>query len=204
MMLLNDLFVSSRCFRHRLGCDMKTITQKGTAKKIWEAMKIKYQGNLRVKRAQLQRLRREFELLEMNEGEGVNEYVGRVMTVANEMRSYGDDMTEVKIVEKILRSLTENFNFVVCTIEESKDTDSLTVDELQSSLLVHEQKLKKRVNGDQVLKVEYDAASGRGRGRGRAPMGRGRGRGRGRTRPDFDKSVVECYKCHQMGHYQYE
>ena len=48
-------------------------------------------------------------------------------------------MSEVKIVEKILRTLTEKFNYIVCSIEESKDISQLTVDELQSSLLVHEQ-----------------------------------------------------------------
>lgn len=50
------------------------------------------------------------------------------------MRNCGEPMDDVKIVEKILRSLTENFNFVVCSIEESKDIDRLTVDELQASL----------------------------------------------------------------------
>ena len=35
---------------------LKTITQKEKAKQLWDAMKIKYQGNARVKRAHLQRL----------------------------------------------------------------------------------------------------------------------------------------------------
>jgi len=106
------------------------MTHKETSKQIWEAMKNKYQGNARVKKAQLQRLRREFETLEMKEREGVTEYFGRVMTTANEMRNFGEEMTDVKVVEKILRSLTENFNYVVCSIEESKDTDEISVDEL--------------------------------------------------------------------------
>nr|GEX61724.1 copia-type polyprotein [Tanacetum cinerariifolium] len=39
------------------------------AAQLWESMKKKYQGNQRVQRAQLQALRREFEILEMKEGE---------------------------------------------------------------------------------------------------------------------------------------
>ncbi|XP_076937356.1 uncharacterized protein LOC143604910 [Bidens hawaiensis] len=117
---------------------LKTITQKEFAKDIWDAMKVKYHGNARLKRAQLQRLRREFEILEMKEGEGVTDYLDRVMVVSNAMRNCGEVMTDVKIVEKILRSITENFNFVVCSIEESNDTVAMTMDELQSSLLVHE------------------------------------------------------------------
>lgn len=72
-------------------------------------------------------------MLEMKTGETVTEYIGRVMVIENDMRSSGEDMPDVKIVEKILRTMTENFNFVVCTIEESKDLDVMTVDELPSS-----------------------------------------------------------------------
>ena len=70
------------------------------------------------------------------------------------MRNCGEDMPDVKIVEKILRSLTDKFNIVVCSIEESKDIDQLTVDELQASLLVHEQKVIDKRSEEQVLQVE--------------------------------------------------
>jgi len=53
-------------------------------------------------------------------------------------------MSDVKIVEKSLRCLTNNFNFVVSSIEESKDIDQLIVDELQSSLLVHDKNLERK------------------------------------------------------------
>jgi hypothetical protein len=43
------------------------------------------------------------------------------------------------VVEMILRSLTDTFENVVCAIEESKDLEELTVDELAGLLLVHEQ-----------------------------------------------------------------
>ena len=135
---LNDLKAKNYLFNSIDKAILKTITQKATAKQLWDSMKLKYQGNARVQRAQLQTLRRDFELLEMRSGETVNDYFGRVMVVANDMRNCGDDMPDVKIVEKILRTLTENFNYIVCSIEESKDIDSLSVDALQSSLLVHE------------------------------------------------------------------
>ncbi|CAJ2638211.1 unnamed protein product [Trifolium pratense] len=144
-----------------------------TSKDIWDAMKKKFEGNARVKRSHLQALRREFETLEMRSGEGVTEYFSRVMTVANKMRTYGEEMSDVKVVEKILRSLTEKFNYIVCSIEESKDIDALSIDELQSSLIVHEQKFQRRSGEEQALKVTYEGGIGRGRG---AYLGRGRGR----------------------------
>lgn len=181
---------------------LKTITKKSTAKELWDSMKNKYQGNARVKRAQLQTLRRDFEVLEMKDGESVNDYFGRVMVVANAMRNYGETMDNVKVVEKILRTLTERFNYIVCSIEESKDIDTLTVDALQSSLLVHEQKFnRKSGEDDQALKATRDYGGRGGRGNGRGNF-RGRGRGRG-ARP-WNRDTVECFHCHKLGHFKNE
>ena len=65
-------------------------------------------------------------------------------------------MSDKKIVEKILRTVTEKSTYVVVSIVESKDIDYMSIDELQSSLVVHEQKFRRSsINGEkQVLKVE--------------------------------------------------
>lgn len=116
--------------------------------------------------------------------------------------------------------MTSKYNYVVCSIEESKDIDELSLDELQSSLLVHEQKMNKSSGvQEQALKASTNTSSSNYRGRGR---GRGRGQGRGRgdrggrdfsrnsktnidqsqgKGRDHDKSKVECYRCHKFGHY---
>ncbi|KAH7570639.1 hypothetical protein JRO89_XS05G0148700 [Xanthoceras sorbifolium] len=91
---------------------METILKKNTSKGIWDAMKRKYEGNTRVKRSTLQGLRRDFETLEMKSGETITVYFSRVMAVANKMRVYGDVMTDVTMVEKILR-LDESFKHSV-------------------------------------------------------------------------------------------
>lgn len=180
---------------------METILKKDTAKDIWDAMKRKYEGNARVKRSTLQGLRRDFETLEMKSGETTTMYFSRVVAVANKMRVYGDPMTDVTVVEKILRSLTDNFNYVVCAIEESKDIDAMSIDELQSSLIVHEQKFNRQSNDEHALKITYEERYSGSRGRGRSSF---RGRGRGRGRQTFTKVTVECFNCHQLGHFQYE
>ena len=52
-------------------------------------------------------------------------------------------LPETQVVEKILRSLIDNFENVVCAIEELKDLAKFTIDELASSLEAHEQHKKK-------------------------------------------------------------
>ncbi|XP_068663053.1 uncharacterized protein [Aristolochia californica] len=52
--------------------------------------------------------------------------------------------------------MTSRFNYVVCSIEESNNLDTLTIDELQSSLLVHEQRMNEHGRGDeQTLKRHF-------------------------------------------------
>ena len=111
-------------------------------------------------------------------------------------------MDDVKIVEKILRTLTDKWNYIVCSIEEAKDIDQLSVDALQSSLLVHEQKFKGSGEDEHALKVTHSEKYG-GRGL-RSTFRGGRGQGRGRGRQSWNKETVECYKCHKLGHFQYE
>lgn len=183
---------------------LKTIIQKDTAKQLWDSLKTKYQGSERVKRAQLQRLRRDFEDLEMKETKSITKYFSRVLLIATNLRNLGEDMQDCKMVEKILRTLSQKFTYIVCSIEESKDIESLSVDVLQSSLLCHEQNITRHTKGivkdEQVLKVTYETCDSSGaRGRGRCSSFRGRGRG-----GSLNKAFVECYKCHKLGHYQFE
>jgi len=56
---------------------------------IWQSMQQKYQGSTRVKRAQLQALRREFELLTMKDAETIDQYLGRTLSIVNKMKSNG-------------------------------------------------------------------------------------------------------------------
>ncbi|KAL4388715.1 hypothetical protein GQ457_09G016070 [Hibiscus cannabinus] len=97
---LKDLKAKNYLFQAIDHSFLKIILCKETSKDIWDSMKTKYQGLSRVKRAQLQALRREFKI--------------------------GD----IAIVEKILRSLSPKYDYVVCSIEESKDIDTLKLDEL--------------------------------------------------------------------------
>lgn len=51
-----------------------------------------------------------------------------------------------------------------------------------------------------MLKVAQEDRSSKGRGRGVFRGGRGRGRGR----QPLNRAIIECFKCHKLGHFQYE
>ncbi|RVW97634.1 hypothetical protein CK203_027966 [Vitis vinifera] len=198
---LKDLKAKNYLFQALDRFILETILNKKTTKDIWDSMKQKFQGTTRVKRGNLQALRKEFEILHMKLGETVNEYFSRTLAIANKMKVNGEDKGNTVVVEKILRSMTSKFDYVVCSIEESKDLDTLTIYELQSSLFVHEQRMTSHVlEEEQALKVTHGNHSGsRGRGRGNY-----RGKERGRNRKSFDKATMECYNCHKLGHFAWE
>ncbi|XP_028096994.1 uncharacterized protein LOC114296862 [Camellia sinensis] len=137
-------------------------------------------SSARVKRQQLQALHKDFETLHMKEGELIYGYFARTVMITNKMHIHGDNLEDV-VVEKILWSMSPKFAYVVWSIEESKDIDVFSIDELQSSLLVHEYRVATPSTEEQALKVSthIDSPTGRGLGQGHG-KGRGRGRGRGK------------------------
>jgi len=63
------------------------------------------------------------------------------MKIINKMQIHDNKTEDITIIEKIIRPLTPKFNFIMSSIEKDKNIDELYIDELQSSLLIHEQKL---------------------------------------------------------------
>src|ERR1044072_3143621 len=80
---LKDLRAKNHMFQAIDRSILETILCKETSKDIWDSMKKKYQGSSRVKRAQLQALRKDFETLQMKEGESVTSYCSRVKVHGN-------------------------------------------------------------------------------------------------------------------------
>ena len=103
----------------------------------------------------------------MKEDENLDAYFVWTLAIANKTKIQGENMKQRVIIEKILRSMTSRFDYVICLIEESNNLDTLTIDELKNSLLVHEQRQNRRVSNEQALNVTYDNRIG-GRGGDRA------------------------------------
>ena len=55
--------------------------------------------------------------MKMRENETLNEFLSRITELVNQMKTYGEEMSDKKIVEKILISLPKKFETMVVTVE---------------------------------------------------------------------------------------
>ncbi|WVZ17444.1 hypothetical protein V8G54_010426 [Vigna mungo] len=141
------------------------IQNVNTAKEAWNILCLCHAGGEKIKKVRLQNLRRQYELLQMQDDEKIGEYFTKIVTLTNQMKSCGEKkLDDVSIMEKIMRSLPRRFNFIVVAIEESKDLEKLKIEELQSSLEAHEMKLcdKEPIRlDDQALRAQHINGDGK-------------------------------------------
>ncbi|XP_052724613.1 uncharacterized protein LOC128194056 [Vigna angularis] len=170
-------------------CVSSTIFQKvlkaTTAKEVWDILQDGYGNSGKVKKIRLQSLQRQYELLCMGEQETLMEYIGRIQVIVNAMRACDKIVKDKKIVEKILQTLTPQYDHIVVVIKECKDLKAMKVEELQNSLEAHEQRLIERKNAEKIVTQGTSQAlqarsnqnfKSRGRGRWRSCGGHSGGR----------------------------
>lgn len=120
------------------------IVNATTAKEAWDTLQTEFQGNTKVRTIKLQNLRREFENLRMKSGESNNDYFSKVTEVVNQMKIYGEDVQEEKVVSKILNTLIEKFDNAINVIESTKDLSKLNVVEMIGLLKAQEERVNNR------------------------------------------------------------
>ncbi|KAK4433557.1 hypothetical protein Salat_1118000 [Sesamum alatum] len=116
------------------------ISSASTAKEAWDTLEQEFHGDEKVRSINLQTLRRDFQNLKMKDYENIQEYQTRVIEIINQMRMYDEKVTDQLVVEKILISLIEKYEYVVAAIVKSKDLTTLTIQKLIRSLQAHEKR----------------------------------------------------------------
>ena len=96
-----------------------------------------------VKINKLQQLTTRFESIRMSDDECFDEFYAKLNDIVNFAYNLGKIYDQPKMIRKILRSLTKNFRPKVTVITESKDVDSIPIDELVGYLQSYELDLSK-------------------------------------------------------------
>ena len=113
----------------------------------------------------------------MKEAEVVSDYFTRVLAVSNQLKRNGEKLDDVRIMEKIRRSLYPKFNHIDAIIEETKDLETMMIEQLLDSLQAYKEKKKKKQRiTEQLLKTQLNSIKEKSVENERSPQGRGRGR----------------------------
>ena len=114
--------------------EFKRISNVEVAHTAWNILQIVHEGIKAVKINKLQQLTSKFESIRMSDDESFDEFYAKLNDIFNFAYNLGEIYDQLKIVRKIFRYLTEDFRPKMTTITESKDVNSIPVDELVGSL----------------------------------------------------------------------
>ena len=109
------------------------ISNVEIAHTTWNILQTVHEGIEAVKINKLQQLTSRFENIKMFDDESFDEFYAKLNDIVNSAFNLGEFYDQPKIVRKILRSLIEDFRSKVTAIIESKDVDSIPIDELVGS-----------------------------------------------------------------------
>ncbi|XP_024976289.1 uncharacterized protein LOC112514191 [Cynara cardunculus var. scolymus] len=175
------------------------ISTTETAKEAWDMLHRTYKGEEKVKTVRLQTLRCKFHGLKMKDSETIEDFYNKTILVLNQLRLNGEIIEDRRVVEKILRSLTRKFEYVVVAIEESKDISIMSLERLLGILQSHELRMKQFDSNpyEQAFQLQSPSSStpqDRNRFQPRESETDFKGKGRGKPSP------MQCYHCQKLGH----
>ncbi|XP_076894174.1 uncharacterized protein LOC143546377 [Bidens hawaiensis] len=197
------------------------IGDQETAKAMWDSIKTRHLGAERVREARLQTLSMEFDNMKMNEPDSIDNFAGKLSSIASKLAALGEVIDEARLVKKFLKSLPRsNYIQMVASLEQMVDLNKTGFEDAVGRLRAYEEQIREEEiqGGDQgkLLFSKYDSSSHRsfesngGRGRGgrghfndqyRTPSTEQGSSSRGKTKVKKDRSKILCYRCDKFGHF---
>ena len=145
--------VSLAIFRRTMACD--------SAKKIWDFLKVKYQGDEKIKSMKGLNFVKEFEGLQMKESKTIKEYSTKLVDIGNKERMLSTDLSDNRLVQKILVSFPERYELTIASLENTINLSQIKLAKLVSALQAPEQRRSMRLKGsvEEALRAKVEQNS---------------------------------------------
>ena len=105
-----------------------------------EILRREFRGDKKVRVVKLQAIRADFEYMRMSENDSIDNYLAKFFEVVNDLKSLGEEVTETRLVQKLLMSLCRRYKSIVSIIEETRDLDVLRIEEVITSVKVFDKR----------------------------------------------------------------
>nr|GEY73784.1 ribonuclease H-like domain-containing protein [Tanacetum cinerariifolium] len=150
------------------------------AKEMWEVIKSRFGGNDESKKMQKYLLKQQFKGFFVSASEGLHKGYDRFQTLLSQLEIHSAGVSPEDANQKILRSLPSSWSQVALIMRTKPGLDTLCFDEIDlkwqvAMISMRIKKFYKRIG----RKLQFDT---------RDPVG-------------FDKTKVECFNCHKIGHF---
>ncbi|KAA0032632.1 Peptidase aspartic, catalytic [Cucumis melo var. makuwa] len=153
-----------------------------------------FEGTSKVKISRLQIWTSRFKELQMTKEETIAEFNVRVLDIANESDTLEENMSDSKLVRKVLRSLPSKFNMKVIATEE--------VEKLKSQLHRHIESQRSSCEANSAVQQRISSSSSSGLYR-RKNYEQGE-KDYGTSKFEKNGKGIKCHNCEGFGHIQNE
>ena len=132
--------------------EYKKICKCTTAFEAWNILHTAHEGEKAMRENKLLILNNKFESMRMGETEPIKEYVDKLREMSNISHSLGSEISDERIVKKVLRSLPKRLKMVGSILKQTRDISEMTVDQLVGAIQ-HEKIDMVEENEEEIFKT---------------------------------------------------
>ncbi|XP_013613507.1 PREDICTED: uncharacterized protein LOC106319677 [Brassica oleracea var. oleracea] len=126
------------------------VGELDTAKKVWDAIKLRHMGAERVREARLQTLMAEFDRLQMKDSEKIDDFVGKLSEISSKSAALGVNIEEPKLVRKVLKCLPRKKNIqIVASLEQVLDLNNTGFEDIIGHLKAYEERVSEETEAEE-------------------------------------------------------
>ncbi|GJY69970.1 putative ribonuclease H-like domain-containing protein, partial [Tanacetum coccineum] len=190
-----------------------TFNQYADAQSMFIAIKARFGGNDATKKTQKALLKQQYENFNATSSESLDSIFNRLQKLVSRLAILGVDTPPEDLNVKFLRSLPSEWDTHVVVWMNKPDFETMGLDDLYNNFKIVEQKVKRTVavnNDDKNLAFLTTSSPSSTNTINTVNTGVSTGNTKVNTASTetstagYDKSKVECFNCHKMGHFARE